>query len=139
MIETTLIAILNADATFNGLVAGRIRPFTDADATAYPCLTYWRTHTDRPISNDGPTGQNLATIQLDSWAPDLATAWSVMDAARKAFNALVVPGVVDGVQIDSIRWEDQTEQINTPALPGKQKSVQRHTAVIVVSYTESLS
>lgn len=135
MIETQLISILNADATFNGLVSGRIRPFTDADTTAYPCLTYWRTHTDRPISNDGPCGQCLATIQLDAWSPDLATGWAVMDAARLALNR-GAPALVNGVQVDLIRWEDEAEQINTPALPGANKSIQRHTATIVVSYTE---
>jgi hypothetical protein len=137
MIETALINILTNDPGVSGIVGGRVRPFTDANTTAYPCLTYWRSNTDRPISNDGPTGQSIAIFQLDAWAADAATCWQVSNAVRLATNGK--SGTLYGTQIDSIRWQDETDQINTPVLPGKQKATQRRTATVVISYAEKLN
>lgn len=137
MIETALISLITGNAGVSALIGTRMVPFTDTNTLTLPRLTYWRTNSERPISNSGPTGQCIATFQLDAWAPDAATSWQVLEAVRKALNGF--SGSNSGMTIDSVRWQDQSDQINTPALPGVQKSTQRMTATIVVSYTDATS
>lgn len=139
MIETALINLVQANATLKGLISGRIRPFTDANTVVLPAITYWRTNSERPICNDGPTGQCIATFQIDSWALDAATGWQVLEAFRLAFNGYSGVESGSGMKIDSIRFQDQADQINTVTLPGKQKSTQRATDTIVISYSDSIS
>jgi len=136
MIEATLIDILTANSSLYSLIGGRIRPFTDTTVTAKPCLTYWRPNTQRPYSNDGPTGQGLVTFQLDAWAADAATVYAVMHAVRQALDGF--SGIVNSTQIDFIHVIDQQDQLNTPVRAGEQKGIQRSTMQILISYTEDL-
>ena len=135
MIETALVNLLTADPGVAAILQGGVRPFSDANTAAYPCITYWRTNSERPISNDGPTGQCIATFQLDAWAPDIATCWQLQDAVRRATNGK--SGLFSGVTVDSMRWIDQNDQINVPVLVGRQKATQRQTATIVISYADA--
>ena len=137
MIETALISLFTANAAVNALISGRICPFTDGNLLALPRLTYWRSNCQRPMSNDGPTGQAIATFQIDAWAVDGLTAYQLLDSCRQAANGF--SGTVAGVKIDSIRFEDQNDQINVQVLPGRQKATQRSTAVLVISFTETLA
>ena len=102
---------------------------------SYPALTYWRTNSDRPISNDGATGQCIAIFQIDAWASDIFTCWELLDAARLATNCF--SGTGNGTQIDCIRWEDEQDWPGVVPLPGRQKATQRSTARLVISYTDN--
>ena len=116
MIETALISLFTANAAVNALISGRICPFTDGNLLALPRLTYWRSNCQRPMSNDGPTGQAIATFQIDAWAVDGLTAYQLLDSCRQAANGF--SGTVAGVKIDSIRFEDQNDQINVQVPTG---------------------
>ena len=137
MIETALINLVTGNSGVSGIIGTRMRPFPDASNVTLPALTYWRTNSERPMCNDGPVGQCIATFQLDAWAPDAATCWQLLEAVRLAINGY--SGTIAGMKIDSIRLSDQSDQINTAALPGYQKSTQRVTMTIVVSYTDATS
>ena len=130
MIETVLVNLLVSATSLP------VRPFSDTNLAVKPCLTYWRPNTNRPLSNDGATGQAIVDFQIDCWANDIATSQSTLDTVRKALNGLT--GVYSSTQIDMIRVLDQQDQISIPVRPGTQKPPQRSTMIVRISYTEDV-
>jgi hypothetical protein len=136
VIETAVLNLILADANVVAIIGDRVRPFTDTTNTSLPALTYWRKNTNRPFSNDGPTGQGITSFQLDAWATTATTCWQILDAVRLALDG--IQGSYFSTRIDYIHVTDQTDQTNTPVRTGNQKPIQRATMDIEVSYTESL-
>ena len=109
MIETGLVALLNADPTLTGLIAGRIYPVTlPADLALYPSLTYQNVASSKPeFTLDGYVS-GYARIQIDAYGPSYL-------ACRQALAA--VSAILQGYQgtlSDGTRvvWAFRSNQID---------------------------
>ena len=84
--------LLDADGTFNGLVAGRIyahpAPAKNADGTPLttPYVTWQVPDTVRDHTHDGPLGLPERRLQLEAWDEDKADSMAVADAIRGALD-----------------------------------------------------
>jgi len=77
---------LDADGTFNGLVAGRIYPHPAAASAATPYVTWQVPTTTRDYTHDGPLGLPEHRLQLEAWDEDKVDAMAVVDAIRGSLD-----------------------------------------------------
>jgi hypothetical protein len=104
--EDGLKAFLAADATLNGLLAGRIYPdVIPQGVTARPALTYQRTSTDRPPALSGQdTGFERAGFILRPHSTKRTECNAVRDRLVAMLNGLACRGTwggAGGVSVDA--------------------------------------
>lgn len=133
MIEAAIRAKLVADADVNGIISGRIHPFTVPTEIARPKLTYQRIDTVRWYSNDGPTGSPRIRLQVDCWADELLTAKTLADKVRQCLDGY--RGVTSGVQVDGVHLQDERDMPQAMA-PGQEKPIQRVSLDFIVDFQE---
>lgn len=136
-IESAVVALLLADTATIAFIANRIHPATDPQNLARPKLTYQRIRSKADtanggFSNNGPTGFEVATLQIDCWADSMLTAKQTIRAARNALNGYA--GTVNGINIGCIRKTDERE-LPAELYPGKTKPPQRYMLEINISFT----
>jgi hypothetical protein len=134
-IDGALVALMNADDGITDIVKG-IGPFTNTVPKARPFITYYRITTDRPKSNDGPTGQAQVHYQIDCYADDLLTAKAAANAVRLAVDGYA--GSFQGWHIDYVFVTNEQDSISEPIPPGQALPVQRVTMDITLSITEPI-
>ena len=85
---------LDANGTFNGLVAGRIFPHPapaknlDGSQLTTPYVTWQVPTTTRDYTHDGPLDLPEHRLQLEAWDEDKADAMAVVDAIRGALDGV---------------------------------------------------
>lgn len=71
MIETTIRALLLADATVSGLVATRIYTGTMPQRATFPLITLKKIDKRSDLTLDDAVGPNTLRVQVDCWAQDV--------------------------------------------------------------------
>jgi hypothetical protein len=77
---------LDADATFNGLVAGRIYIHPATGTPPRPFVTWQRISCERDHTHGGPLGIPEERIQFMCWDEQWADAQAVADALRGSLD-----------------------------------------------------
>lgn len=135
-IDGVLVTLLNSFTTVTNLLKGGIKPYANTVASTKPYLTYYRITSDRPKSNDGPTGQAVVHYQLDAYADDLLTAKQVADAVRLAVDGYA--GTFMGWKIDFAFVTNEMDAASEPIKPGQALPVQRVTLDLTFSVAEAI-
>jgi hypothetical protein len=133
-IDGVLVALLSSFTPVTTILKGGIKPYANTVAKDKPYLTYYRITTDRPKSNDGPTGQAAVHYQLDAYADDLLTAKQAADAVRLAVDGYA--GVFMGWKIDFAFITNEVDAASEPVKPGQALPVQRVTMDLTFSVAE---
>lgn len=90
MIETRIVALLNANATLAAGLQGRIFPVAIRQESGLPALTYARTASQRAYTFAG--GSHTTTqLALTVWASEYAQARTLADAVRQTLDAYTEP------------------------------------------------
>jgi hypothetical protein len=104
MIETGLISRLNANSTFNGLLAGRIYPLRLPENPVYPACTYRVVSAVPAYNMDGTVMSVTTRIEFSAWSLTFADCRSVQDAIRIALDRFT--GILPSDVAVQFIWRD---------------------------------
>lgn len=99
-IAEALRTYILADATVAGLVGTRMDPVILQQNSPMPALTYQYISGASVISNDGPTGLENPTFQIDCWGSTYSQMDALFEAVRKRING--ASGTFSGVDVQGI-------------------------------------
>lgn len=86
ILETGLVAILEADAGVGALVSARIYPLELPERVTLPAIRYQRISTSPEAAHTGDSGLARARLQLTVHAATYASAAAVAEALRAALH-----------------------------------------------------
>ncbi len=131
-LQSAIVTKLKADATVNGIIAGRILPI-GRPAPARPNIVIQVIGTGRFYGNQGSTGISRATVQLSCYADDYKPAAQLASAVASVFDGFT--GAVDGVKFHSVFIDDERDAPEPPA-PGGTAAIAGVILVLLVAYSE---
>lgn len=99
-IAEALQTYILADATVAGLVGSRMYPAILPQDPTMPAITYQYISGASVISNDGPTGLENPTFQIDHWSSSYSQMDALFEAVRKRING--ASGTFSGVEVQGI-------------------------------------
>ena len=106
-VESDLKARLVADATVNGLIAGRCYPGVLPQSPSYPALTFFRVSATRLYNFRGTASRVTARFQIDCWAATHIQARALADAVRASLHAIV--GTMGSTSIGYVRLDNELD------------------------------
>ena len=86
MIESIMVAKLNADPTLATLLAGRIFPVVVRQDTAFPCVIYSRTSGYNGYELDRPDGLRTVTVDVRCYALTYAETRALAEHIRRVMD-----------------------------------------------------
>lgn len=106
MIEETIRAVLIADGTVSGIVAGRVYPLKLPQNATLEAIVYHRIAGPRDITLSGPSSSGRARLRFDCWAERYSEAKTLLVAVRDALDA--VSGAFAATSEDDF-YDDEAE------------------------------
>jgi hypothetical protein len=109
-IESGFTALLVADSTVNGLVAGRIYPDVEPEGCQFPVIVYQRISTPREVTLDNAADTPHARFQFACKDVTAAKAAALKAAVKNALAGFV--GLADDTTVQAIMVEDERSMWN---------------------------
>ena len=105
--EEGTVALLIADATVNGIIAGRVFPGVRPQMQAGPSIIYRRIDRDRELRLGGESPLVSVQLRLDSWHTSQSGCRTLADAVRSAM--LGVATDLGGLTVQQITLDVDTD------------------------------
>ena len=117
-IEEALVAILNANAAFNALVAGRLYPSFIPQTAARPAVAYQRISHIEAMAHTGYAGMAQTRVQFTIDAQTYASAKAVAAALRAAVRGYrgTAAGVTIGAAFVETENDGYSDTTQTPVV-----------------------